>query len=49
MKYIVQFNDGRVMHNIPKGEAKFWLWLSMEYITCNVYEANGGGTTVAYI
>jgi hypothetical protein len=36
--YIVQFNDGRLM-TVPGGEAKFWAWMSMEYIICNVYRA----------
>ena len=39
--YIVQFNDGRTM-SVPGGEARFWAWMSMEYIVCNVYRVGGG-------
>lgn len=38
--FVVQFNDGRVMQ-VPSGEAKFWAWMSFNYITCNVYRRGG--------
>ena len=38
--YIVQFNDGRTM-TVPSGEAKFWAWVSMDFILCNVFKERG--------
>lgn len=47
--FTVQFNDGRVLSNIPSGEARMWLLLSIEAISCNVYHTCGSGAAVCYI
>ena len=47
--FIVQFNDGRTLHNVPQGEARMWLLLSTEVISCNVYAAQGSGTPLCFI
>lgn len=39
--WIVQHNDGRISHVHHKGEARFWAWLSMDMIVCNVYKVGG--------
>jgi len=44
--YIVQFNDGRPM-TVPMGEARFWAWVGLEYITCNVFKQGGNGTPLS--
>ena len=49
MSYIIQFNDGRTLHNIPQGEARMWLLLSIEGISCNVYAAQGSGMPLCYL
>ena len=38
--YIVLFNDWRELV-VPKGEARFWAWLSMEASNCNVFKIGG--------
>lgn len=47
MYWIVQHNDGRCFNVYHKNEARFWAWLSMEMIVCNVYASNGNGYTVS--
>lgn len=39
-RYIVLFNDFRSL-TVPKGEARFWAWLSMEAFDCNVFLVGG--------
>lgn len=46
MDYVVVFNDGRAMWGIPSGEAKFWAWMSMDYVHCNVYAEGGDGLSL---
>lgn len=49
MLYIIQLNNGRTIYNIPKGEAKLWLMLSIEFSLCNVYEQSGGSSQVCFL
>ena len=46
--FTIQFNNGRLLTGVPSGEARMWLFLSINAISCNVY-APGGGTALCYI
>ena len=41
--FIIQHNDGRTFTVDHKGEARFWAWLSLDMIVCNVYRRGGSG------
>lgn len=43
MIYIIQRNDGSTWQTRFKGEARFWAWISMDYIEGNVYLQGGSG------
>jgi len=47
--FTVLFNDGRLLHNVPEGEAKIWLMLSFEAINCNVFRIGGSGLPLCFI
>lgn len=44
--WILQHNDGRISNIYNKPEARFWAWISYEFILCNVYVLNGDGRTL---
>jgi hypothetical protein len=39
--YVIQRNDGSTWETRFKGEARLWAWMSMEFLSCNVYQQGG--------